>query len=360
MESKLNQVAVEEYSLGFSQKLIAQAYQHKDRLNGQDILKLTPLKQVNLLVVKEIFIRWKTEVEQLKSPYFDYETAEVRSALGDFMNVVSQHISIDQQHLLPLLQKAAQDSLYLLLAPYDYYFQILSTADKAAWTVKELEERLKYIRINRPLLEKLTEKCRQEGSERIAKEHVVELYKEIAGHLEEAPEDTEPYIRQFNEVIYLDVDDLYARETPMHTPSTSFFDTLDAPSEPEPKPEEKSDQDEPSAKPSSSEKPANEEGTRTLNDSLNQPGRSTLADHHQQRKIEKLSQHISVNQKFMFIRELFDNDAQAFASAVEQLDTQQTYAEAVNLIRRDFAQSYRWKMDSEEVLEFMELISKRF
>ena len=356
MESKLNQVAVEEYSAGFSQKLIPQAYQHKDQLSGQEILSLTPLKQVNLLVIKGIFLRWKTEVEQLKSPYFDYENTEVRSALADFMNVVSQHISIDQQHLQPLLKKAVADTLYLLLAPYDYYFQMLSATDKSAWTVKELEERLKYIRINRPLLEKLTERCRREGSERIDKEHVVELFKEIAGHLEEAPEDTEPYIRQFNEVIYLDVDDLYARAKPTHTPSTSFFDTLDSSSEPESKPT----REEPLDKPASTEKTSGEEGRRTLNDSLNQPGRSTLADQHRQRKIEKLSQHISVNQKFMFIRELFDNDAQAFASAIERLDTQNTYAEAINLIRQDLAQHYRWKMDSEEVVEFMELISKRF
>ncbi len=345
MESKLNQAAVEEYSAGFSQKLIPRAFEHKERLSGQDILSLTPLKQVNLLVVKEIFLRWKAEVEQLKSPYFDYQASEVRSALDDFMNVVSQHISVDQQHIHPLLKKAVQDTLYLVLAPYDFYFQMLSVSDKSAWPVKDLEEILKYMRINRPLLEKLTEKCRKEGSDSVSKEHVIELFKEVAGHLDEAPEDTEPYIRQFNEVIYLDINDLYSGEIHTNAHNTSFFDTLDTP--PEPKEE-------------ASEKPDKEDGPRTLNDRLNQPGRFTLADEHQKRKIEKLARHISVNQKFMFIRELFDNDAQAFASAVDKLDAQQTYAEAVNLIRQDFAQDYRWKMDSEEVLEFMELISKRF
>ncbi len=348
MESKLNQAAVSEYSETFAKRIANQAYENKAKLSGQEVLSLTTLKQVNLLVVKAIFVQWKAEVEHLKSPYFDYEAAEVKSALADFMNIVSQHISIDQQHLLPLLDQAVQDTLYLVLSPYDFYFRLLSQTEKTVWTVQELEESLKYIRINRPLLEKLTERCRQESSERITKEHVVNLFKEVAGQLDAAPEDTEPYLHQFYEVIPLNADDLYSAQkpdTPKHN-ATSFFDTIDDTTEPQPEPEEKPDKE--------------EEGPRTLNDRLNQPGRSTLADQHRQRKIESLAQHISVNQKFMFIRELFDNDAEAFSAAVAELDAQSTYAEAINLIRREFAQNYRWKMDSEEVLEFMELITKRF
>lgn len=348
MESKLNQAAVSEYSNTFARRVADQAYQNKEKLGGQEVLAITPLKQVNLLVVKAIFLQWKAEVEHLKSPYFDYQSAEVKSALADFMNVVSQHISIDQQHLLPLLEQSVQDTLYLILSPYDFYFRLISHTDKTIWTVQELEESLKYIRINRPLLERLIERSRKESSDRITKEHVIELFKEVAGHLDAAPEDTEPYLRQFHELVPLNVDDFYSSQSPSAPPKrtgTSFFDTIDTPSEPENKPEAKSEE---------------EEGPRTLNDRLNQSGRFTLADEHRQRKIESLAQHISVNQKFMFIRELFDNNAEAFNSAVEQLDTQSTYAEAINLIRRDFAQNYRWKMDSEEVLEFMELITKRF
>lgn len=345
MESKLNQAAVSEYSTSFSQKLIQQAYQHTSKLSGQEVLSLTPLKQVNLLVIRAIFLQWKSEVEYLKSPYFDYEASEVKSALADFMNVVSQHISIDQQHLSPLLQQAVQDTLHLILSPYDFYFHLLSNTEKNVWTVPELEESLKYIRINRPLLEKLTERCRQENYERVTKEHVIELYKEVAGHLDAAPEDTEPYLLKFNNVIPLNVDTLYSQDAHPKSRSASFFDTLDSDTEPGAAPKEKQ---------------TNEEERRTLNDYLNRQDRSTLADQHRQRKIESLTKHISVNQKFMFIRELFNNDADAYASAIRELDTQSTYAEAINLIRRDFSQNYRWKMDSEEVLEFMELITKRF
>lgn len=349
MESKLNQKVITEYTKSFSRQLLPGAYQDRKYLGGQDILSLTPLKQVNLLVVQGIFLRWKSELEQIKSPYFDYQAKEVEAALQNFMNTVSRHIAIDQEHLQPLLEKAVQDTLYLLLAPYDFYFRMLSNTETASWTVDELEERLKYLRINRSLLETLTAKCRETSEDTLSREQVVNIYKEVAGQHNETPEDTDVYMQQFNQVAHLDVNSLTAANQHTSTDEGSFFDSLDAqptpPIEVEAKPQENTD---------SGETP------RTLNDSLNQPGRSTLADQHQQRKIEKLSQHISVNQKFMFIRELFENDGQAFASAIERLDAQSTYAEAVTLIRREYAQDYRWKMDSEEVAEFMDLLAKRF
>jgi hypothetical protein len=347
MESKLIQEAIAEYSRSFSEHILRQSYVHKERLNGQDVLSLTPLKQVNLFVVKEIFMRWKGEVERLKSPYFNYDATEVRSALADFMDVVSQHISIDEANLRPLLEKAATDTLYLLLAPIDYYQSLLNNPEKASWSVSELEDTTKYVRINRHLLQSLTEACRQEGSSTFSKDRMTEIFRRVLSQLQEPPEDTEPYLRQFQEVYPLDSDKLYVKSTPTTTaetsPSVENREVAPSPEAPSPLQELKK-----------------EEGLRTLNDYLNKAERSTLADQHQQRKIEKLSRHISVNQKFMFIKELFSNDAQAFNRAVEQLDEQNSYAEAIGLIRREFAQSYRWKMDSEEVVEFMELIAKRF
>lgn len=341
MESKLKKEAVKQYSKAFSDKICRQAFQQKGKLGGQDILSLTSIKQVNLFVVKELFLHWKTEVERLKSPYFNYEAEEVKSALASFMDVVSQNILIDESHLRPLLEKATEDTLYLLLAPYDYYYLMLTHADRQSWTVSELEEVLKYVRINRTLLERLIIRGQQESLRAISVNRISELFSHVFDQLNEPPEDTEPYLRQFSEQVPLRSQELFSSSTPVDTkPSHPPFH---APEPKEPQREE-----------------SKELNLRTLNDYLNKSDRSTLADIHQQRKIESLSKHISVNQKFMFVRELFNNNPEAFRQAVEQLDTQNSYAEAVNLIRRDMAPQYRWKMDSEEVLEFMELLSKRF
>ncbi|WPP53341.1 hypothetical protein [Catalinimonas niigatensis] len=339
MESKLKKEAVKQYSKAFSDKICRQAFQQKGKLNGQDILTLTSIKQINLFVIKELFVHWKTEVERLKSPYFNYEAEEVKSALASFMDIVSQNILIDHSHLRPLLEKAVEDTLYLLLAPYDYYYLLLTHSDRSSWTVAELEEVLKYVRINRSLLERLVSRCHQESLPSISISRVSELFNHVFDQLNEPPEDTEPYIKQFNEQLPLNMEELFSNIVE----PKSVAQPIQSPKQEETKSEENKDLN-----------------RRTLNDYLNKTDRSTLADIHQQRKIESLSRHISVNQKFMFIRELFNNEPEAFRQTVEQLDSQNSYAEAVNLIRRDLAQKYRWKMDSEEVLEFMELLSKRF
>ncbi|MEK6477750.1 hypothetical protein WJR50_09460 [Catalinimonas sp. 4WD22] len=340
MESKLKEEAVSHYSSAFSDKMQRQAFQYKEKLNGQDILGLTPLKQINLFVIKELFFHWKSEIEQLKSPYFNYQSEEVKSALAGFMDVVSQNILIDEYHLRPLLEKATKDTLYLILAPYDYFYLLLTHNQKQSWTVSELEDILKYVRINRSLLGSLLDKCRHETLHMISTERISELFNQVFEQLQEPPEDTEPYLQQLSQEVPLQTETLFSNTTTSYS-SPQVNESI--PSQEEATREEKK-----------------EEGPRTLNDYLNKPDRSTLADMHQQRKIESLSRHLSVNQKFMFVRELFNNDNEAFRQALEKIDAQNTYAEAVGLVRRDLASQYHWKMDSEEVMEFMELLSKRF
>jgi len=334
MERKLNQEAVVQYSQTFSAQVLRHAYQHRDYLSGQEILSLTSSKQVNFFIVKEIFFQWKKEVTRLESPYFNYSHPEVQSALSAFMDTLSQHISVDEAHLCPLLEKSIADSLYLILAPLQYFREALVVA-RPNWTLNELSEHLKYIRVNRFLLENLIEKLQSSNEGTIVSTRIDQLLNEIYSYAAHQAEDPAPYLQQLKEYLDLQVSALYAD----NATETQLPPDLPA--------EEVTEIDD-------------KEERRTLNDFLIKPERPSLADQHQQRKIDRLASSISVNQKFMFTRELFNNDTSAFTQAVQQLDAQNTYAEAVNLIRRDYAPAYRWRMDSEEVVEFMELIAKRF
>ncbi|WKN33463.1 hypothetical protein PZB74_08975 [Porifericola rhodea] len=345
MESKLKKEAVKQYSSLFSEQLRARAFQHQHKLNGQEILNLTEIRQVNLFIIQELFVHWKKEVENLRSPYFNYEATEVKQALGQFMDTVSQHIWIDSAHLAPLLNKATQDTLYLILAPYDYYYLLLTAEGRSSWTLEELEERLKYIKINKTLFERLVARCRQEPYREFEISRIIELFSQAFEQLQEPPEDIDTYISKFSHVVPLQSNDLFTDRLPPASPQ------VQAPLAPSTPIQEEKLEEKPEKK---------EEARRTLNDYLNKSERSTLADLHQQKKINSLSQHISVNQKFMFVRELFNNRPEAFQEAIEKIEAQNSYAEAIGLVRQNFAQEYRWKMDSEEVLEFMELLSKRF
>lgn len=338
MENKLDQVAILEYVETFTNRLIAQAFEHKKQLNGQGLLSLSPVKQVNLLVVKAVFFRWKEEVSQLKSPYFNYQAEEVRKALGEFMNVVSQHISVSDKYVRPLLRQATQETIYLVVSPYDFYYQLLSSSEKSTWSITQLNDILKYIKINRHLLVALIEQLQEESQQAFDKNWVIESFTQLAKEKNIAADDVSTFEQQFSQVVPFQVSSFVS--TGQRAPVRA--DAEEKPPSVDTEPKGKSDEQ------------------RTLNDSFNKAERSTLADQHQQRKIESLSRHISVNQKFMFVGELFAGNTEAFTTAVELLDQQNTYAEAVGLVRREYAQQYRWKMDSEEVLEFMELVAKRF
>ena len=62
----------------------------------------------------------------------------------------------------------------------------------------------------------------------------------------------------------------------------------------------------------------------------------------------------------MFTKSLFGNSTEEFERAVEDLDNYASYVEAFNYLRKDFAGKYHWKMDSEEVIEFLEIVAKKY
>lgn len=64
---------------------------------------------------------------------------------------------------------------------------------------------------------------------------------------------------------------------------------------------------------------------------------------------------IGINDRFLFIRELFDGKADAFAQTIQQLDSMHSTHEAAVYLRENF----KWKK-SETSLKFMDLVKRRY
>lgn len=345
MERKLDQQGIEQYSEQFTERVLSSAYEHTQRLNGQAILNLTPVRQINLFTIKKLFDQWQVEINKLRSPYFDYASEEVQEALDNFINTLSQHISVDQNHLQPLVKAAVADTLQLIFAPVSYAYQQLDQFPVDTIRTEDLMVWLKYVKVNRPLLELFAERFRQqlgEADRATATRLLDETIRDFSGTYE----DTHEYLPAFSEVHPLETDQVF----------------LSAPvSAPPPAPEES--REEVAVEPESDE-PADstDSGPRTLHDYLSEqsPQSTTLADIQRKNKIGSIREHIGVNQRYMFIRELFGNDPQEYQQAISELDKRESYVEAFNFLRHEFAQKYRWKMDSEEVVELLEIVSKRY
>lgn len=352
MERKLDQSAVEQYSEQFTEQVLSSAYENSQKLNGQAILNLTPVRQINLFAIRALFDQWQVEIDKLRSPYFDYESEEVQQALDNFINTLSQHILVDRSHLQPLVKAAVQDTLQLIFDPVIYYKHQLTLFSTDEIREEDLVMWLKYVKVNRSLLESFIERFKQQGSF-LNQESATRLFDETVSDFAGSLEDPHTYTSVFSEVTSLLADQLAALSP---SPSVEEESLIEPSVEPSPANEEASFSE------TSEDDEQSDATPRTLHDYLTEkaPASTTLTNIQKKHRIESIREHIGVNQRYMFIRELFGNDPQEYQQAIAELDKRQSYVEAFNFLRHEFAQKHRWKMDSEEVVELLEIVSKRY
>src|SRR3954471_22830018 len=125
MDEKISLKALEDYSDDYSSKVTASFFSAKEKISGPEILRLCDIQQINLFVIRELLHAWKLESQKLRSPFFDYTAPEVADSLAKFQNLLSKNISISKENFQPLLKKAATQTLYLILDPYDFYSDTL-------------------------------------------------------------------------------------------------------------------------------------------------------------------------------------------------------------------------------------------
>ena len=90
MESAINNEYINSYSEKFTVKIMDNYFQNKSFIDGEGILNLSEIRQINLFVIKNLMVNWQKESENLKSAYFNYKSPEVKNALQDFLNTLSQ------------------------------------------------------------------------------------------------------------------------------------------------------------------------------------------------------------------------------------------------------------------------------
>ena len=73
------------------------------------------------------------------------------------------------------------------------------------------------------------------------------------------------------------------------------------------------------------------------------------------RPVSSIKTAIGINDRFQYIRELFEGDPEKFAITVNELDSKQNIREAVDYLRKNF----RWRK-SETSLKFVNLVKRRF
>ena len=324
MDSNISYTEIKNYSINFASNVLDKYYQKKEAISGEDLLLLTPVQQVNLFVVLELLTIWKREAEQLKSPYFNYKNENVRDALNKFMNVLSKNIEVKREDLEPLVVTATEKAILLIFSPYQYYKNVIDAPGHSRLSIFYLEELNKYIKINRHLLEHMIGHFQKEKIEEVFNEDALTIFNEICEKTSDTPEDFEIYITMFNEVTLIDITRFYAGEDEIIKEAT---------------------------------KPKNE--PQSLNDKLHVE-KETLVDIHAKKGVEGLKKSITINQRFMFVNELFEGNSEEFEAVVSFLDNCMDKYDAMDYIQANFAEPKGWDLGSVEYEEFIEVITRRF
>jgi hypothetical protein len=368
MDEKISLKALEDYSDDYASKVTASFFSGKEKITGPQILKVCDIHQINLFIIRELLHVWKHENQKLRSPFFDYMAPAVAEALAKFQNILSNNISISKENFQPLLKKAVNKTLFLILDPYDFYSETLDNGTGGQLKIEDLKNEIKYVKINCTPLEKLLTNLDEKKLTSVSGNEAFALLDRILEEVNFTPEDIDEYVTKFSLITPLDVEKLYDKKSvsqatpPVKTefPKTEPIKTEPIRVEPvktgsikigpsinetvrvaqENKVEEKKLQAAPTA---------------PLFDQLSKGSQSTLAEDFQKRK--KIKDTLTINQKFMFTKILFNGDFELFSDAVDRLDELDNLTQANSYINNNYPE---WNKDGEEYQEFIDIVEKRF
>lgn len=97
-------------------------------------------------------------------------------------------------------------------------------------------------------------------------------------------------------------------------------------------------------------------GRATLHETLHQSMGKEGQFHAQGKPVENLLSAIGINDRFTFIRELFNGDSPAFEHAIKALNEAANFNDAYNYM----TQNYDWDMDSDAVQLLLDIIRRKY
>jgi hypothetical protein len=230
MPDNLNINALNQYAARFTTTVLNEVYRTQDTITGAGLLKLTPVRQVNLGILNRLFEEWKNNAETFRSPYFDYANEEVREALEAFMNTASQHIAVKRNDLEPLLTDSVKDALRLVFTPITYFEEKIRAVTDSEFTHEKAEQLVKYTHIHKGIAEAMLGRLTDSGSNSVYQTQAVSWLYEIKAN-PDLLDDTEPYLLQFSDIFPLNINELRPKEAGkpvqanVKNESKSFFDS---------------------------------------------------------------------------------------------------------------------------------------
>ena len=341
-------------------------------LDGPALLKFTPVHQLNLLVMRQLLGQWQAETTRLRSPFFDFEAAPVQAALGQFMNVLSRHISLSRTAFEPLLVQATADTLGLVADPAGS-FQRLFLGSTEAPNLAGLRDSLRYIDVDKAFFQGFVESL--PVSNDLTPDFLIHRFELYHAANYRAHQPMQRLVEELSALLPLTTADLLEDGPVSATAATAM---------PEPAPVAPAVVAEPvlvtpptfvtapvstpafSIITETASVPLHEKlkAGQTASPALAETLRATAAPASMAErtapKVETLREAISINQRFSFINELFGGENMDYHAAIQHLDSLSTPSQARAYVSNDLSQRYDWSRKEEHVNKLLKLIERKF
>lgn len=323
MESKINISAIELYCRKAVRPILEKHFTTSS-LSGKQIINFCEIEQVNYFTLYLLFEKWKEETSKLESPYFDFQNEEVKQGLETFMNILSQHISIKKEDFAPLVLQSMFNTLFFALSPIPFLEQKFIAIDKK-YSETELANLIKYLRIH-PSLTAYLRANSSSFSGKSGKE-IIQIVKEEFDVRSVSPTEGASILPLFDSLLPVQLSDFQYQETNGTSSSPAEVTTASKP---------------------------------VVVEIAAKVPKTTPMHLHTKNKILDIRSAMNINQRFMFIKELFKGNEQMFQQAMETANGSENYETAVNTLIDLYAQRFNWEIDSEQVNELFDLIGRKF
>jgi len=407
MQDEYSLAKCEHYGRRLASRLCQQYFgpQPDATLDGPALLKFTPVRQLNLLVLRQLLGRWQQEAQNLRSPYFNFEAEAVRTALTQFMNVLSRHIRLDRAALEPLLAQAAADTLLLAASPAQAFERLLlpttngDTDEPVPLT--QLRDGLRYLDQDKDYYQGFIDSL-PTSNDPLSRDFLTQrfaLYQAKTPNLVDAIPRLVAVLSPLLPLTEADLRDegpakpaataptptatpaAHAATKPSatqvvptpgaSTPAPSVVEPVPAtvakaptPVAPAPKPAEAAPAPAAATGPVplyeklKATQPTTSHLAETLRHSA-QSGASPLAERSAP-KVASLRDAISINQRFSFVNELFNGEHEEYREAIQHLDELPTADAALAYVRQELANRHDWSRKEEHVGKLLKLIERKF
>ncbi|MDO7853710.1 hypothetical protein [Hymenobacter convexus] len=366
-------------------------------LDGAAVLKFTPVRQLNLLVVRQLLGQWQAETARLRSPYFDFEAAPVQAALTQFMNVLSRHISLGRAAYEPLLAQAAADTLALVADPAGSFQRLLLGTTEQP-TIAGLRESLRYIDVDKPFYAGFLDSL--PDSKDLSRDFLTHRFELYHAANYKAHQPMQRLVAELSALLPLTTADLLedgpvsaiaapapaaappvqpappvavppavVAATPVAEPAPIAPPTFvagPAPAPPQtpvpaaPAPARPLPNTDSANVPLHEKLRAGQPSTAPLAETLRANATAPSLAERPGPKVETLREAISINQRFSFINELFNGENMDYHAAIQHLDSLPSAEAARAYVTGDLSQRYDWSRKEEHVNKLLKLIERKF